>query len=311
MLLPSLIAGFFGITPLIYNEVTKPRAEMSYILVSGPSIPVTNQFRRIFAIRVTNTGKIPLNHTTVEIGSPNGNIESVVAERSMLHPIITSQPPDTMTVERMLPGEQINTSVMAVSSSSEPLLSVQARSDEVIGIEQAPEYNSTKPTQLAALGALASGLAVAVMSTLAAISLRRIVKGIGLGDIGEKGDIITFIAGVSQVIPVSEQIWLSAHDITYARLADLFLFIALKGDEGTKSRCSLGLQALLVISGIAEESVQKIRENLELLGIKYDDQQFAHLRETAIKNLADARKRVIEVFESGVLQPTGTRRVSA
>jgi hypothetical protein len=301
VILPSLIAGFFGITPLIYNELTKPRAEMSYNVVSGPSIPVTNQFRRIFAIRVTNTGKIPLNHTTVEISSPNGQIESLVAE----------QPPDTMTVERMLPGEQVNTSVMPVSNSSEPFLRVQARSDEVVGIEQAPEQNSTEPTQLVAFGALASGLAVAAMTLLAATRLRKLGRRVDiLGNIlegGEKGDVITFIAGVSQVIPVSEQMWLSAHDITYARLADLFLFIGLKGDDSVKSRCILGLQALLVIGGIADTSLKKMRENLELLGIKYDDQQFADLRRAAVKNLVDARKKVIAVFRSGTLESRDVR----
>jgi hypothetical protein len=237
VLLPALIAGFFSILPKLYDVLVKERTALSYQWVSGPAMPLTDGFRRIFAIGLQNTGKIPLTHIVMEARSQTGNIESMVAEKSILHPAI-SQDLSTVTVERMLPGERVNLSAMVKSNSTEPSIDLRARSDEAVAVSQNLEQRDSYSGTLAVVGAALSAISVGAMSAL--FLSRRGSSVLG----GDKADIITFIAGVSTIIPMSESILLTEHDMSYARLADVFLFTGLKGDEEIKRRCVAGLIAI-------------------------------------------------------------------
>jgi len=87
VLVPALITGFFSILPTIYNIATTPRAALSYDVVSGPAIPLSNQFRRIFAVSVQNTGKSPLNNITIAIPSDNGHMRK---HRGRKEPVVST-----------------------------------------------------------------------------------------------------------------------------------------------------------------------------------------------------------------------------
>lgn len=210
---PPLIAGFFSILPTIYTTIMRPRAELSYAIVSGPAIPVSNGFRRIFGATIQNTGKVTLTHIDVEINTPNGQIEDVVAEKSLLHPAISLQP-FIVTVARMLPTERTNISIMTVSNTSEPTLVINARSDEAVATPiSSGEKSSEGEIVLVGVGAILSATSVAVMSLAFIVVVRRR----GLASLfGNKPDMITFIAGVSGVIPMTETILVTDHDVTYA-----------------------------------------------------------------------------------------------
>ena len=131
IIIPALIAGFFSISPTIYNEITKPRASLSYNLVSGPSIPVDDLYLRIFSISIWNSGKTPLNDISLGVSSANGQIEHLLTDKSSLHPIIVNNPAlSLVSIKRMLPGDRLSASLMARSATAEPALSVNIRSEE-------------------------------------------------------------------------------------------------------------------------------------------------------------------------------------
>jgi hypothetical protein len=298
VVLPAVIAGFFSILPKLYDVLIKERAALSYQLVSGPAIPLQDGFRRIFAIVLQNTGKVPLTHINMEIRTRSGKIESMVAEKSLLHPIILEDT-STMTVARMLPNERVNLSVMTRSNLSEPEIDIQARSDETVAVAQNINERTDSNIYIAVAGALLSAISVAVMSVSFSIALRR-----GRGRISEimrsdKPDIITFIVGISGVIPMSESILMTEHEMTYARLADLFLFTGLKGDEEVRRKCAAGLRVLFVINNIAERSLLKAKQNLGLLGADITDNEFKNPRDRAGSiGEVETRRKIVEEFQN-------------
>jgi hypothetical protein len=275
---PALIAGFFAILPTIYNELTKPRTTLSYNVVSGPSIPADHKYLRIFSIAIENTGKTPLDKVSLEVSSANGQIDNLVADKSALHPTITNDPSvSSVSIQRMLPGDHLSVSTMTRSDTGEPLLTANVRSDEVAGIRE--DHPEKKPgSTIAALGAVLSAGSVATMSFVMWELLgrrRRAGRGIILTDVvssESREDMVTWILGLSRVLPIGEQIFLTDHDLSYARVGDLFLFSALNREDEIKQRCVVGLRSLLLVKGIAEQSVTKIRENLKMLGIEYSDE---------------------------------------
>jgi hypothetical protein len=292
---PALIAGFFSVVPTIYTEIMKPRAALSYTEISGPSIPVSDGFRRIFGISIKNTGKVTLNNINVEFTVPNGEIESIVAEKSLLHPTISQQTSMTMVaVSRVLAEEKVNFSIMILSKASEPNLTIDTRSDEAVGKAQSIDSELGPITSyLAVIGATLSGISVAFMSG-ATFLFRRGRLGMLFGD---KPDVITFIAGMSGVVPMTESMLVTDHTMSYARLADIFLFSGLRQDDTAKARCITGLEALLLINEISERSVAIIRANLSLLGIDYEDDEFQKIRKAAT-DLGERtlRRRIADKF---------------
>jgi hypothetical protein len=301
---PALIAGFFAILPTIYNELTKPRTILSYNVVSGPSIPADHKYLRIFSIAIENTGKTPLDKISLEISSINGDIANLVAEKSALHPTIINDPSvSVVSAQRMLPGDHLNVSVMTRSDTGDPLLTANVRSDAVLGIKQDLEKRPT--SSIAVLGASLSAVSVAVMSLLTWWEVfrrrRRWTGGERLRDLmvgGEsREDMVTWILGLSQVLPLGEQILLTKHNFTYARTGDIFLFNALNRGEEIKQRCIAGLRSLLLVDRVAEDSVTKLRENLKILGIEYSDAEFTRMRAEAARRSGFATRRAIfEIF---------------
>lgn len=192
----------------------------------------------------------------------------------------------------MLAGDSVSTSIMVSSPISDSSLSVQARSDQVIGTAQSLNNSSSRDT--ATWGALLSGVSVAFMSSFVMGRFLRRRTGYG-----SRSDIITLIAGLSGVITAPNELMWESHDTTFLRLADLFLLRAQGADAMTKQRCITGLKALLLVnaSAIAEESIQVIRQNLELLDVRYTDDEFEKRPQGT--NALNTRLKIIKLFEEG------------
>ena len=307
MVVPAFVAGFFSILPTIYTQLTKPRAELTYTIVSGPTMSATDGRRRIFAAVIQNTGKIPLAHVEIALNTQNAKIENMVVVNNLLHPVISLTPP-TVTVNRMLPNERAEISVMILSNTTDPTLEVDARSDEAIAtLADAGKTRNESKTVLILLGGVLSGFSVALMITATGFFLRR-RRRIDLDfaryyidlDFGRnyKADTITLIAGLSGVVPMREEMLMTKHEVTYARLADIFLFTGIMGSSNDRMKCIAGLKSLLWIFEIAEQSLQRIRDNIEELDGSLDDGEFQKIREQAEKNrdIREVRRSIIDIF---------------
>jgi hypothetical protein len=108
---------------------------------------------------------------------------------------------------------------------------------------------------------------------------------------------VTWILGLSRVLPIGEQVFLTDHDLSYARTGDIFLFNALHREDDVKQRCVAGLRSLLMVEGVAKQSIIKIRQNLKMLGIEYSDEEFARIRtETARRSGVATGQEIFEIF---------------
>jgi hypothetical protein len=213
----------------------------------------------------------------VELSTSTGKIEDIQTDKSPLHPTVSQNPP-TITVARMLPGDRTNISVMTLSNSSEPALNVSAQSDEAVATEQKPDEKLATENSLMFAGAALSAGSVASMSVIFFILVRR--RGLRVLRSG-KPDIITFIAGVSGVVPMNETILMTEHNISYARLADIFLIGGLEGPGDRRDKCIVGLQSLLMLKNVASGSIARMRQNLSALGVEYKNADFDNLRKNA------------------------------
>jgi hypothetical protein len=265
VLLPALVAGFFSIAPKLYEELTKPKAALTYRAVSGPAIVEGGSFRQIFSIAVENSGKIPLTDVKAEVRVSAGQIESfVVDQNNALWPAVEkSSTLYRFSVPRMHPTESVSVSLMTSSSSPNPGMTVSIRSNEVLGIQPEPGgvEDQSKAFLVAAIGAMLSGVSVAVMSLgFVSSRFRRAILGY------TRSDILTYIIGLSGVIPLNNELMFRDHELTYVRAGDLFFLIGTRGDAATKARCILALKALLLVHKMAEESAATIKKNLVALG---------------------------------------------
>ena len=80
---------------------------------------------------------------------------------------------------------------------------------------------------------------------------------------------------------MTETILMTEHDVSYARLADIFLIGGLEESGDRRDRCIAGLQSLLTLRNVASRSIARVRHNLSALGVEYKDAEFDSLRKKA------------------------------
>jgi hypothetical protein len=298
-IVPALVGGLFAIGPTIYQELSKPRAVLSFSRVAGPTIGSAGTFRKISLIRIENTGRTPLTNVIVAEDITNGEIEnSAISTAPGLKPI-TQNTAKSMNVvlERMLPTEALSISVMTSSQSPQEATSLTVRSNEALGSEAvaATSENKVEPALLAAVLAVAGATLTA--STVLLLAKRRWLPT--LQRLNERPDIITYVLSLSgttsllRLLPYQES-------LSYRRAADMLLFSGMSASPQLKRNCLTGLRAFLAAAGrMNEESAAIVRANLGALGSPITDDEFKQLRAqaSAIKDLLEARAVVLKMFQ--------------
>lgn len=316
VLSPAVIAGLFTISPKLYDEITRPRAVLSYSEVSGPAIGGNNSFRRISSVRIENTGKVPLTGVALEITSAAGQIESSAADESPgIRPSIQSTATSyQLLVQRLLPTETLSASIMTSSSTPQPVLKLSVRSNEVLGTLRSNSLDVVPKQSLDFLLAFLTSAAVALTTIVMILLVRRgraFSAFVGSGIRRHKADLVTFICAMSEAIPLSDDLLFREHEVSYLRAGDLLLFFGLRGDDATRRKCILALRALLgAVAHMADGSAAVIRSNLATLGAKVSDAEYEELRAGA-KNSDDiiqARQRVLEIFAAADLPTLSTAK---
>ncbi len=291
---PALITGILSIAPKAYDEF-RNSTRLSYVLISGPSIPWGYSFRRIFSVAIRNSGKAPLTNVLLLVQTADAQIDKVAVESSFLSPTASQTSRKfSIAIKRMLPGEELHSSLMISSSDSEAKLDLSARSDQVLGVIETSDGGQTGGT-VAVVGALLAALSVAIMSAVMLRFVRNRVRYVMEGP-GQKQDTIMLIAGLSGIIPSYDSLLLDKNVTTYFRLADLLLFAGLSGDAQVRARCIVGLKSILLIGGVTETSQTRIRENIRFLGVEYSNKAFENrysaddpeLRRKILQTFADA-----------------------
>jgi hypothetical protein len=285
VVVPALIAGFFSIAPKLYDELTKPRAVLSYTETSGPAISTGAGFRRIYSIAAENEGKLPLTGIDLDIRPTAGaQIESQAVETSAgLSPVTTSANDSyKVHLERLLPTETISTSVLTVSSVSDTQLKIALRSNEVLGAPRV-SAGATPSNDLLVSGVLAAlsvGIALSVLPYLfsrGVLPLFRVPP-----TASEPHDTIRYIALLSGLSSLPQNVVTGERELTFIGAADVFLASGLRAGADDRKRSVLALRALLTVyPRIRPSSAQAIKANLETLGYHLSNEELGSLRKQA------------------------------
>jgi hypothetical protein len=239
----------------------------------------------------------------LEVESADGEIESsAISPAPGLNPASQTSPTRFSAVmERMLPTETLSASVMTISKSPQVALKLGVRSNEVLGSQAVPpQDDKVKPEIVSAALAVAGAMIASIGMMILLISRRRGFTARFIGLTFDRSDVITYICAISGVIPLSNELLLREHDVSYRRAGDLFLFTGMKTDAAIKAKCVTGLRAMLsAIDQMNDTSAAIIRSNLATLGNELTDDEYRALRTSAAAiggDLLAARNHILEMF---------------
>ncbi len=296
---PAIIGGLITIAPTIYQQVTAPRAVLTYARTAGPAISTPSGFVQISTLTIENSGRVPLTSIVVDVGTEHGQIESsaINSPKGVVAKEQSSAKEYVVNVERLLPNDVVRASVMTASNSSDDPLSVAVRSNEVVGTlaPGSDEANRKEGVLKSITFALLGTLFAATGVFFAGLQFRRgrLLDVLAYGS----GDVVRYVLVLSRVVPLNFEAFMDDTRLSYIAAGDLFLEAGLRGDDDTKSRCVTGLKALLS-ARMMEASAMSIRDNLRRLGATLSDADFAKIRDNATGDIAEVRRRAASFFPS-------------
>lgn len=173
---------------------------------------------------------------------------------------------------------------------------MSVRSEEILGsIAETQVKQGSSNIDFA--GALLASFSVFAMS----IVLRRKVRGGGLPSIGGKQDVLFFIPARLKLPEIANEMRLADTNLTYLRMADILLAHGIESDGDIKDRTIKALKCMLLIEGIAENSIQIIKDNLKILeGDDFSQDEISLLREKSISvsSQSQLRKNINDYINS-------------
>jgi hypothetical protein len=292
---PALITGLFTVAPKAYEVLTEPKANLVFSMVKGPQIAVKNTQQQIILIRVANTGKRALTMVRAKLSMKNGSIIAHSLTNTSGLSIQDQKFADgvEVTSSKVHPGESFAISALLNTTNPSIEPSFILRSDEVLGIADAPR------AQKKGVDLMLSSAGFASMSvfTMALITLRRIRSDF-------KSDIIYYIAVLAGIAtPFAKNF---SDELTYMRFADMLLALGQAGDNDNRYKAISGLKSLLLVKDMMKESQSVIERNLRtLLGDLYaiSDIQQIRKRSVSSSNLMNLRNLIDEVWIEPCAKP--------
>lgn len=288
--LPALIAGGFAIAPKLYDIATEPKASLSFTSTAGPVVRLSSGVKQIISTTVWNDGKRPLTDVKL-IVSPEADtkIEASTFEQTtgLSFEELENENRTTYEVAGLLPGEKFSVAAMLTAQGEVKLPGVSVRSEEILGsIAETQVKQGSSNIDFA--GALLASFSVFAMS----IVLRRKVRGGGLPSIGGKQDVLFFIPARLKLPEIANEMRLADTNLTYLRMADILLAHGIESEDDIKDRTVKALKCMLLIEGIAESSIQIIKDNLKILeGDDFSQEEISLLREKSISVSSQSQLR--------------------
>lgn len=260
-IIPALIAGIFTVSPKLYDEITEPKAILSYQITKGPILAENNIQKTIYAINIKNDGKKPLTGISSIINTKDSIEAMTIYEHTGLNPKVNKdKQPYSVSVATLHPKEFFSISLMVVANNTEPKIEFILRSKETLGFI---EEITNKTQSIDFLSALAATLSVFSMALYFLIRLKsgKIIPFI----FSDKTDIIYYLLVKLELIDTVKQYGNNDEGITFRRLGDILFAKGNTNDVEKKKNAILGLKSLLLINDIAETSKELIIRNIKIL----------------------------------------------
>ena len=75
-IIPALVAGAFSIAPKLYDEFSRPQANLIYKISTGPDLQTGSSNQRIYSISISNIGKKILTDIVGALQLSGGSIKN-------------------------------------------------------------------------------------------------------------------------------------------------------------------------------------------------------------------------------------------
>lgn len=270
---PALIAGLFSVAPKLYDIATEPKADLSYEITSSPDLETEGKHRRIFSVRIENTGKKPLSDISAVFKIDNGIIEKQkVYETSSLNPKVSeSNSSLSVNISKLHPNEQFSISalIQSVTDNVAPIFNL--RSSEALGKPKEVDSKIKSSNNFEFLGAVLAGLSVFLMTIVVSRKPALLLSVLSFND---KQDILFYITARLGLTSISSEMQFLGKNLSYLRMADILLAHGLVSEKDNKEKCIMALKCLILVKDIAERSKQVVINNLKTLeGEDYSDNE--------------------------------------
>lgn len=294
VLIPAFIAGFFALTPKIYDIITEPKKVLNYSINIGPAIQEISGYKSILVIEIKNNGKAKLNNITGTIQLREGAIEKMTFKDSnSLHPtIIPHDKSIEITCKSLLYNDNIIISLLAQTVSHKPNVEITIRSDEIRAEEILLNEKNKNDSYLSIIGAALSAISVFVMSIFV-IKNKSLLNIIGKAAYKNKNDILFYIAINSSNEELIEMVNQN-EKLAYLRFSDSIS----EKFKKTKDKKLISAQyCLLLIKEIVEDSRKIIFENLKLMGCaNLPDEDIKKIDKVRTNDLIKIRNEIDKIF---------------
>lgn len=298
-LAPALIAGFFSIVPKLYDIAVEPKAELTFSVTNGPEIQASNNFQKIVAITIKNSGKRYLTNIYAELRINNGIIKAnKVYEATGLDPKISSSD-NILKIElqKMHPDEQLLISALLISNQNNINPDFTLRSEEILGTIK-------KDSVVKKDNVLFSGVLPAASVFIVAILLLSTKSKTLAGTLANyKQDFLFYIPARLGLPEISKAMELVDSNLTYLRMADILLSHGLLHKE--RSKIITALKSLLLIKDMASISKEVVICNIKTLeGLQYNQSEIDDLMSKAISSgkIIEFRKLVDNLADNQHIQ---------
>lgn len=293
-IIPAIVAGAFSVAPTIYEQLSQPESHLAYSMTEGPCIGVDGKYRRIFSIRIVNSGKTILKHVVGQVLLQSGGIEgfNILEETGLKHKSASNDSVISLEIEILHPGEDLTVSAMILSSVADESPTFTLRSDEVLGSVDSLNMDE-EPGRLDSIGAILAGGSVFLMTILSFKIARRRIMGYG----HKREDIVFHILVKLGLTSLSNELKFLDRRITYLRTSDVLLSHGLNGTDQDREAAIAGLKCILLINNISDDSIVIVIDNLKTLeGDSFSSDEVRAIREGSV-TIGDAgliRTRVAE-----------------
>lgn len=293
----------------MYDEWTKPKAILTYKIVSGPQLPAGDGTKRIFSFDVKNDGKIKLTNVVANIRFSKSSIQGASLLNTMGLDVSSAKSENsrTFSISNMFPGDNLNASILTVTNgdSLEPIISL--RSSETIGVQKPDLQASNQPATNSLWGDFLTPIAVFfamgaytvfLISTRKSGSVSRIL--VRAEDAPQREDIVGTISIMTGFRDLIQSFVYDRRVISYINFSDLVSYKGRSGDDSTRNTCIKALKAIALSPWIHSESLTAIENNISELDPAFSNDQLQQLKETRekIKHNSDFRDEIQKIFDS-------------
>lgn len=255
---PAVIAGLFSVAPKIYEVAVEPKADLRYVITSGPQITTDGSIQQVISVKVKNAGKKPLTSISAELITPNAMLLAYSINNSTGLRIEHRKQDDRIIVQlsKALEGESFSVSALVKSTASPIDPQFRLRSDEVLGHPE-ENVNPRKELNTTLFGALGAALSVLAMSLAALQMIKRVV-------LPRKRSSILYIASAMQDEAFIESVRREGDEIRYLQFADMLLTYG-RSSEKARDKAAIALTCLHAIESMSDRSRELTRRNLGCL----------------------------------------------